>query len=89
MPCASSLAVVALTGTNPNVLSIIYFMGVYVLGIAVILFLMVMTFSFTKNLLLSRIQSIETTINLDLISGGLILLVGLVYLSYNWGSHVH
>ena len=89
MPCASSLAVVFLTGTNSNILSIIYFMGVYVLGIAVILFSMVTTFSFTKNLFLARIQSIETKINLDLISGGLILLVGLVYLSYNWGSHVH
>ena len=89
MPCASSLAVVILTGTNPNILSIIYFMGVYVLGIAVILFLMVTAFSFTKNLFLARIQSIETKINLDLVSGCLILLVGLVYLSYNWESHVH
>ena len=52
MPCASSLAVVFLTGTNSNILSIIYFMGVYVLGIAVILFSMVTTFSFTKNLFL-------------------------------------
>tara|TARA_Y100001935_G_scaffold164804_1_gene135560 strand:- start:214 stop:888 length:675 start_codon:yes stop_codon:yes gene_type:complete len=89
MPCASSLAVVILTGTNPNILSIIYFMGVYVLGIAVILFLMVTAFSFTKNLFLARIQSIEKKINLDLVSGCLILLVGLVYLSYNWESHVH
>ena len=89
MPCASSLAVIVLTGTNPNILSIIYFMGVYVLGIAIILFLMVTIFSFAKNLFLRRIQSIETKINLDLVSGGLILLVGLVYLSYNWGSHVH
>ena len=89
MPCASSLAVIVLTGTNPNILSIIYFMGVYVLGIAIILFLMVTIFSFAKNLFLRRIQSIETKINLDLVSGCLILLVGLVYLSYNWGSHVH
>ena len=89
MPCASSLAVIVLTGTNPNILSIIYFMGVYVLGIAIILFLMVTIFSFAKNLFLRRIQSIETKINLDLVSGCLILLVGLVYLSYNWESHVH
>ena len=89
MPCASSLAVVFLTGTDPNILSIIHFMVVYVLGIATILFLMVTTFSFTKNLFLARIQSIGTKINLDLVSGCLILLVGLVYLSYNWGSHVH
>ena len=89
MPCASSLAVVFLTGVNPNILSIIHFMVVYVLGIATILFLMVTTFSFTKNLILARIQSIGTKINLDLVSGCLILLVGLVYLSYNLGSHVH
>ena len=89
MPCASSLAVVFLTGANPNILSIIHFLVVYVLGIATILFLMVTTFSFTKNLILARIQSIGTKINLDLVSGCLILLVGLVYLSYNLGSHVH
>ncbi|MFL3004532.1 MAG: sulfite exporter TauE/SafE family protein [Candidatus Neomarinimicrobiota bacterium] len=89
MPCASSLSVVFLTGTNPNILSIMHFMVVYVLGIATILFLMVTTFSFTKNLFLASIQSIGTKINLDLVSGCLIFLVGLVYLSYNWGSHVH
>jgi len=89
MPCASSYAVVFLTGANPNIVSIIHFLVVYVLGIATILFLMVTTFSFTKNLILARIQSIGTKINLDLVSGCLILLVGLVYLSYNLGSHVH
>ena len=89
MPCASSLAVVFLTGANPNILSIIHFMVVYVLGIATILFLMVTTFSFTKNLFLTRIQSIGTKINLDLVSGCLILLVGVLCLSYNLGSHVH
>ncbi len=89
MPCGSSLAVVVLSGIHPNILSIMYFMGVYVLGIAMILFLIVTTFSFTKNLFLARIQATEKKINLDLVSGCLILLVGLIYLSYNWGSHVH
>ena len=36
-----------------------------------------------------RIETIEKKINLDLVSGCLILLVGMVYLSYNWGAHVH
>ena len=89
MPCASSLAVVVMTGTNPNILSIIYFTSVYVLGIAMVLFLIVTMFSFTKKLFLTKIQSFEKNINLDLASGCLILLVGVVYLSYNWGSHVH
>ena len=89
MPCASSLAVVAMTGANPNILSILYFIGVYVLGIAVVLFLIVTLFSVTKNLFLTKIESIEKKINLDLVSGCLILLVGMVYLSYNWGAHAH
>lgn len=89
MPCASSLAVVVMTGTNSNILSIIYFTSVYVLGIAMVLFLIVTMFSFTKKLFLTKIQSFEKNINLDLASGCLILLVGVVYLSYNWGSHVH
>ena len=89
MPCASSLAIVFMTGTNSNILSIIYFTGVYVFGIAMVLFLIVTMFSFTKNFFLTKIQSFEKKINLDLASGSLILIVGVVYLSYNWGSHAH
>ena len=89
MPCASSLAVVAMTGANPNILSILCFISVYVLGIAVVLFLIVTMFSVAKNLFLAKIETIEKKINLDLVSGCLILLVGMVYLSYNWGAHVH
>ena len=89
MPCASSLSVVVMTGTNPNILSTIYFISVYVLGIAMVLFLIVNVFSFTKELFLAKIQLFEKNINLDLASGCLILLVGVVYLSYNWTSHVH
>ena len=89
MPCASSLSVVVMTGTNPNILSTIYFISVYVLGIAMVLFLIVNVFSFTKELFLAKIQFFEKSINLDLASGCLILLVGVVYLSYNWTSHVH
>ena len=89
MPCASSLAVVAMTGANPNILWTLYFIGVYVLGFAVVLFLIVTLFSVTKNLFLTKIESIEKKINLDLVSGCLILLVGMVYLSYNWGAHAH
>ena len=89
MPCASSLAIVFMTGTNSNILSIIYFTGVYVFGIAMVLFLIVTMFSFTKNFFLKKIQSFEKKINLDLASGSLILIVGVVYLSYNWGSHAH
>ena len=54
-----------------------------------VLFLIVIVFSFAKELFLAKIQFFEKNINLDLASGCLILLVGVVYLSYNWTSHVH
>ena len=89
MPCASSLAVVMISGINKNILSMLYFICVYVLGIALVLFFLVSLFSFTKRMFLSKIESVEKKINLDLVSGYLIVLVGIIYLSYNWGSHSH
>ena len=50
---------------------------------------LVSLFSFTKKMFLSKIESVEKKINLDLVSGFLIVLVGIIYLSYNWGSHSH
>ena len=89
MPCASSLAVVVMTGTNQDIYSIIHFILVYVLGIALVLFLIVTTFSFTRNIFFEKITSIEKKINLDIMSGLLIIFVGFVYLSYNWVGHIH
>ena len=89
MPCASSLAVVMISGINENILSMLYFICIYVLGIALVLFFIVSLFSFTKKLFLSKIESVEKKINLDLVSGYLIVLVGIIYLSYNLGSHYH
>ena len=45
LPCASSLAVVMMTGMTPSLISIIRFVTIYVLGIALILFLIVITFN--------------------------------------------
>ena len=89
MPCASSLAVVVISGVNKNILSVLYFICIYVLGIALILFSIVSMFSFAKKFFLSRVKFVEKRINLDLVSGYLIILVGLAYLSYNWSSHAH
>ena len=89
LPCASSLAVVMMTGMTPSIISIIRFILIYVLGIALILFSIVSMFSFAKTFFLSRMKFVEKRINLDLVSGYLIILVGLAYLSYNWSSHAH
>lgn len=89
LPCASSLAVVMMTGMTPSIISIIRFILIYVLGIALILFLIVLTFNFTKNLIIKKFDNIKIDINQELLSGCLILGVGFIYLTYNLAGHSH
>ena len=89
LPCASSLAVVMMTGMTPSMISIIRFILIYVLGIALILFLIVLTFNFTKNIVVEKISSLKFNINQELLSGCLILAVGFIYLTYNFVGHTH
>lgn len=89
LPCASSLAVVMMTGMTPSFISIIRFIMIYVLGIALVLFLIVTTFNFTKNIILKKFNNIQFNFNQEIISGCLILAVGLIYLGYNWSEHIH
>ena len=89
LPCASSLAVVMMTGINPSLSSIVRFIFIYVLGIALILFLVVFTFNFTKNIIFEKFSQIQFNINQEMVSGCLILIVGLIYLGYNWVDHIH
>lgn len=89
LPCASSLAVVMMTGMTPSMISIIRFILIYVLGIALILFLIVLTFNFTKNIMVEKISSLKFNINQELLSGCLILAVGFIYLAYNFVGHSH
>ena len=89
LPCASSLAVVMMTGMTPSIISIIRFILIYVLGIALILFLIVLTFNFTKNIVIEKFNNLKININQELLSGCLILGVGFIYLAYNLAGHSH
>ena len=89
LPCASSLAVVMMTGMTPSIISILRFISIYVLGIALVLFLIVATFNYTKNIVLDKLNQIQFNFNQEIISGCLILIVGIVYLGYNWVDHSH
>ena len=89
LPCASSLAVVMMTGMNPSLISIIQFIMVYVFGIALILFLIVVTFNFTKNIIIEKFDNLNSIINQEIVSGCLIITVGLIYLTYNLIGHTY
>lgn len=89
LPCASSLAVVMMTGMTPSIISIISFILVYVMGIALVLFLVVIAFNFTKNIFVEKFGYYSKKINPEMISGYLIVGVGFIYLSYNWFGNIH
>ena len=89
LPCASSLAVVMMTGMTPSIYSIISFILIYVLGIALVLFLIVLTFNFAKNIIIEKFNNLKININQDVLSGCLILGVGFIYLTYNFLGHSH
>jgi len=89
LPCASSFAVVMMTGMTPSVSEIIQFISIYVLGIALVLFVVVITFNHTKNIFIEKMSDFKFNIHPELVSGCLIMMVGLIYLSYNWMGHIH
>ena len=89
LPCASSFAVVMMTGMTPTISEIIQFISIYVLGIALVLFIVVITFNYTKNIFIEKMNNFKFNINPELVSGCLIMMVGFIYLSYNWMGHIH
>ena len=89
LPCASSIAVIVMTGMTPSIASIIRFISIYVLGIALVLFIIVIAFNFTKNLIIQKLNKLDFNFNQEIMSGCLILLVGFIYLFYNWNGHIH
>ena len=89
LPCASSLAVVMMTGMTPSIGAILKFIFIYVLGIALVLFLVVIMFNYTKNIVAEKLSNFKFNINPELVSGCLILVVGFIYLSYNWMGSAH
>lgn len=89
LPCASSLAVIMITGVNISFTSTINFIFIYVLGIAFVLFSIVVTFNYAKNIFAKRFGDFSKFLNSELLSGSLIIIVGLFYLSYNLIGHAH
>ena len=89
LPCASSIAVIVMTGMTPSIASIIRFISIYVLGIALVLFIIVIAFNFTKNLIIQKLNKLKLNFNQEIMSGCLILLVGFIYLFHNWNGHIH
>jgi len=89
LPCASSLAVVMMTGNTPTIISIIRFISIYVIGIALVLFLIIMIFNYTKLMFKNRFQDITKKFNTELFSGIMIIAVGVLYFSYNLFGDIH
>ncbi len=89
LPCASSLAVVMVAGETPTIISIVRFISIYVIGIALILFSIILLFNYTKSMFKSRFENITRKLNMDIFSGILIIIVGFIYFSYNLFGDIH
>ena len=89
LPCASSLAVVMMIGETPTIFFIIRFILIYVIGIALVLFLIIIMFNYTKSLFKNYFQDITNRFSSELFSGVMIIAVGFIYFSYNLIGEVH
>ena len=89
LPCASSLAVVMMAGETSTIITIIRFISIYVIGVALVLFLIIMTFNYTKLIFKNRFKDITKNFNSELFSGIMIIAVGVIYLSYNLIEDLH
>lgn len=87
IPCPSALAPVFLSATASfdNVLSLI---GVYVIGMILVLAGIVGAFFVGRNLLASQLERVGQRVNLHLVSALLIMAVGVVYFAINLTLHM-
>ena len=88
LPCASSLAVVVMTGNKPTIISIIQFIIIYVLGIALVLFLIVLSFNFAKNIFLEK-KKFKVLDKSRIIKWFLNNISQVLYLGYTFNQHPH
>ena len=78
-----------MTGETTSVLSVIRFISIYVVGIAIVLFLIIMIFNYSKLLIKNQFQDFSKNLNTEMFSGFMITLVGLIYFGYNFFGEVH
>ena len=83
LPCASSLAVVMITGQAPSILSTLRFISIYVFGIAIVLFFIMISFNFASHFFRRKINGYSKNLDTEMLSGILIIGVSFIYFSYN------
>ena len=78
-----------MTGETTSALSVIRFISIYVIGIAVVLFLIIMIFNYSKLFIKNQFQNFSKNLNTEMLSGFMITLVGLSYFGYNLLGEAH
>ena len=89
LACGSSLAVVMITGQALFIPSTLRFISIYVFGIAIVLFFIMISFNFASHFLRRKINGFSKSLDAEMLSGILIIVVSFIYFSYNifGGSH--
>ena len=86
IPCPSALAPVLLSATA-SFSNVLWLIGVYVIGMIVVLTAFVAAFFIGRNVFGGWLENIGQRVNLNLLSAVLIMIVGVAYFTY--GMYVH
>ncbi|MCB9232964.1 MAG: hypothetical protein H6581_14970 [Bacteroidia bacterium] len=89
IPCPTSLAPLLVAGAAGSFAHIVAIIGTYMLGMGLILLTFLSLFFIARDFITARLERFEGRINTHLLSAGLIIVVGFVYLGLNFLPHSH
>lgn len=87
LPCPTAITALLLSGATSQFTDALLIIAIYVLGMSLVLAGIVLLLMFTKDSILKFLDRFETKLNPQLISAGLVIFVGFVYLTYNFFGH--
>ncbi len=87
IPCPSALAPVFLSATA-SFDNVLYLIGVYVIGMILVLAAFVAAFAIGRNLAGAWLEQVGQRVNLNLLSAVLIMVVGVAYFAFNLSVHM-
>jgi cytochrome c biogenesis protein CcdA len=87
LPCPTVIAPIMLSGAMNNFENAIFYILIYVLGMALTMIVVMFLFFFLKEAVVKRFEKFSARINPHLVSAILILTVGVIYLLMRIFAH--
>ncbi|NNC94751.1 MAG: hypothetical protein HKN92_04260 [Chitinophagales bacterium] len=81
IPCPTAIATILFAGMTNHFQNVLFYILVYIVGMLLVYFLLVILFHFSKKYMQGRIDSLSNKIHPKLVSSILIMFIGVVYLT--------